>query len=183
MRKELIDAYYKYLWEKCSISTYRNRIQKWWDFIEAVKPVEKGKWHRKWMVVSKRFPDEMDWYFQQECAKVNRSTYYQRLYRGYPKEEAIKLNVEPKKKKVIVEAPKIWYIRKPKPQKKPENDNDIRIRYSKEEWAVIRKEYERMIEELEYRWRASDDPIEAKSILAQLDMLKDEYNVFLIYNY
>jgi hypothetical protein len=40
-----------------------------------------------------------------------------------------------------------------------------------------------MIDEIEYKWRACEDPIEAKSIYDKVDKLKNEYKTFCLINY
>jgi hypothetical protein len=104
------------------------------------------------------------------------------MYRGYPKEEAIKMDFTPKKKKPP-KMPKNIRIYPTVTRKKPVEDVDIRIKYQREEADIIRREYERMIDELEFQWRASDDPIEAKEINDKIEKLKNEYKTFRLINY
>ena len=40
-----------------------------------------------------------------------------------------------------------------------------------------------MIDELDYQWRASDDPIETREISDRLEELRNEYNRFCLTNY
>lgn len=183
MRKTQIwEAYDKYLWEKCSKMTYYNRIKKWMNIIEALKPVKKEERHPKEYTVSKKFDKEMDWYYQYKWPRVSRQRFYQRMYRGYTKEEAIRIDFIPHKKKAP-RVPKNIRIYPTVTRKKPVEDTDIRIKYQKDEADVIRREYERMIDELEFQWRASDDPIEAKNINDKIENLKIEYKAFCLVNY
>lgn len=174
------ELYDKYLWEKCSKMTYYNRVRQWMDYIEALKPIDKT--NSKWVTRSKKYQDEMDWYYQYEWPKVNRQRFYQRMYRWYPKEEAIRVDFTPKKKKLPT-LNKNLYIRSTVTKKKPKEDIDIEIKYQRDEADVIKREYERMIDDLEYQWKATDDPIEAKEINDKIEKLKIELNEFCKINY
>lgn len=183
MRKTQIrDAYDKYLWPKCSKMTYYNRIKKWMDIIEALKPVRREERHPKWYTVSKKFDKEMERYYQYKWPRVSRQRFYQRMYRWYSKEEAIRIDFIPHKKK-LPRVPKNIRIYPTVPKKRPIQDTDIKIKYQRDEADVIRKEYEKMIEDMEYGWRLCDDPVEAKNISDKIDKLKNEYKTFCLTNY
>lgn len=180
---EIAQAYEKYLWDKCSRTTFYERIRKWYDIISALKPVShKERYTRE--IKTKKFEKEMIWYNNIVWEKPDKGRFYQRLYQGRSKEEAIKLNPEKhynfklKKKKDV-------YVRKKTPIVKKEEDNDyyeIRIKYKKEEYEVIKKEYERMIEELEIQGYNTEDVIEAREIFARLEKLRLEFGVFSMAN-
>lgn len=185
MRKsQLSEAYDKYLWPKCSKMTYLSRVQRWVNIIDALKPVVKKERHPKWTITTKKFQSEMEWYHNQEWPKANRTRYYQRLYQWWTKEDAILLNPPIHKfnksyiKKDVYVRPKTPIIRRDIP-----DYYEIRVKYSKEEANVIRREYENMIETLEYKWRDVDDPMEAKNISQKIDKLKNELKIFCIINY
>ena len=180
---ELAQAYEKYLWEKCSRTTFYERIRKWYDLISALKPVTHEERYTR-EIKTKKFEEEMRWYDNVWGEKPDRMRYYQRLYQGWSKEEAIKVKPEKhynfkfKKKKDV-------YVRKNTPIVKKVDDKDyyeIRIRYKKEEYEVIRKEYMRMIEELEIQGYNTEDVIEAREIYARLEKLRQEFGVFSMAN-
>lgn len=175
------ELYNKYLWEKCSKMTFYNRIKKWLWISEAIKPVDRENWHSRWNIITKKYWVEMQWYYEQQCEKVNRNIFYQRLTRWYSKEEAIKIKFTPRPKKVPTKT-NPWYIRKPKPIIQKKIDDTI-IRYTKEESDIIKKEYEKMIEEKEYQIRGCDDPMEVKEINDMIEKLKNEYNTFCKISY
>ena len=182
-KSQLTEAYDKYLWEKCGWSTFYKRVQRWIDVIEALKPVEKKKWHPEKVIKSRKFKDELDWYHQQEWEKCGKQRFYQRLYNWYTKEEAIKplFWIHKSNKPINYKA---GYVRQPKPIKKESLDyTEINIKYQKSEADIIKREYERMIEDLEFKWRNIDDPVEAKNIDEKLTKLKNEYEVFIKSNY
>lgn len=160
--------------------TYYHRICRWVNLLDALKPVTKESWHPD-KITSKKFQEELEWYHDQKWEKTTKQRFYQRLYQGRSKEDAIKKELPKREKKPMTVKP--WYIRQPKVEKKEPVDDWIIIRYSKEESIIIRKEYAKMIEDLEYQWRATDDPNEAKVILDKLDKLKVEYDIFCKTNY
>ena len=183
-KTEIRDAYDKYLWEKCSRMTYFRRIKMGMNFIEALKPVKSEERHPKNKIKTDKFCKEMEWYYEQPWEKIWRSRFYQRLYQWYPKEEAIKIEFWVHKKgTTIVKKPA--YVRPPVfTQRKISPDyEEIKIRYKKEEADIIRREYERMLDEIEYVWRWCDDPIEAKEINDKIEKLKNEYRTFCLINY
>jgi hypothetical protein len=104
------------------------------------------------------------------------------MYRGYSKEEAIKIDFTPKKKKPP-RTPKNIRIYPVVSKKKVVVEEDIKIKYQKSEADIIRREYERMIEDMECQYRITDDPIEAKEINDKIEKLKNEYKTFCLINY
>jgi hypothetical protein len=104
------------------------------------------------------------------------------MYRGYPKEEAIKIDFTPRKKKPP-KIPKNIRIYPVVSKKKVVAEEDIKIKYQKSEADIIKREYERMIEDMEYQYRITDDPIEAKEINDKIEKLKNEYKTFCLINY
>lgn len=180
-RSQIQIAYDRYLWEKCSRSTYYKRIRQWMSIDKAIKPINKEERHMKCWIRSDKFKDELEWYYKQDIPKVDRSKFYQRLYKWYSKEEAIKIdfvftkNFSPRKDKQL-------YVRKSQVKADKEWDyNEIRIRYTPEEAQVFKKEYIRIIDELEWKWRITEDQIESKNIVKKIDSLKREYQIFIFY--
>lgn len=180
--KQIWEAYNKYLWEKCCKMTFYTRIKRWLWILEAIKPVKKEEWHPVERVVSKKYDEEMKRYNEYEWEKVSKQRFYQRMYRGYPKEEAIKIDFTPRKKKPP-KIPKNIRIYPVVLKKKVVVEEDIKIKYQKSEADIIKREYERMIEDMEYQYRISDDPIEAKEINDKIEKLKNEYKTFCLSNY
>lgn len=179
-KSQIQQAYVRYLWEKCSRSTYYKRIKQWMSIEEALKPVTDEDRHRKWKIRSSKFQEELEWYYNQKWEKVDRKKFYQRLYKWYSKEQAIKIDFEftktsPQKRN------KPLYKRPITPIQKAEPDSDryeIRIKYSKEEAQIIKNEYIRIIDDLEWKRSITEDLIESKEIQKQLNSLKKEYELF-----
>lgn len=170
------ELYIKYLWKKCSLSTYYARIKLWIPPLEALKPIEK-----KVDIRSKRFNDELQRYYKQPKPKPEKTTFYQRLYKWYSKEEAIMVDLFKKERK-----PLNYNYRTYEPtyelwkNKVNEDHIWIWIKYNKEESNVIKKEYEKMIHELESL--IVEDEQERKSLDTRIEELKKEYHDFISIN-
>lgn len=179
-KSELADIFKKYLWKKCSKTTYYQRIRAWIDPFEALKPIPKEVRYKK-KIKSDRFADELNRYYEYEWAKVNKSRFYQRLYQWRNKEEAIKLDFwihYSNKQKVKKEA---YHRQKKIENTESENIEEIKITYSKEEAEAMKKEYEKMIEELENQILYADIT-ETSKLNQKLDNLVQEYQTFISYN-
>ena len=178
-KSDIAQAYEKYIWPKCSRTTYYKNIRAWMNIIDALKPVPYEKRYPK-QYKSKRFMKELIWYSQQKWEKASRSRFYQRLYQWWSKEEAILLNVPIHCRKVVWKS-KQAYVRLITPIKKVENEDVkyIKVAYTKEEARIFSREYENMIEDLQDRYNATDDIIEAREINEKLEKLVKEYQTFL----
>lgn len=178
-KSDIAQAYEKYLWPKCSRTTYYKNIRAWMNIIDALKPVPYEKRYPK-QYKSKRFMEELKWYSQQEWEKASRSRFYQRLYQWWSKEEAIQLNVPIHCRKVVWKS-KQAYVRPITPVKKVENEDIkyIKVAYTKEEARIFSREYENMISDLHDKYNATDDMVEAREINERLEKLVKEYQTFL----
>ena len=177
-KSQIKEMYDKYIWKKCSMSMYYKRIKLWIPPTEALKPIEKTI-----DVRSKKFGDEMIWYHEQPDPKPRKTTFYQRLFKWYTKEEAIKTDFIKRERKPLNYNYKT-YEPKHEIQKKQEPKKDyvwIWIKYKQEEAEVIKKEYESMIYELEST--IVEDEEERKTIRERIDELKTEYENFISCNY
>ena len=173
--KELYD---KYLWEKCGISLFYKRIYKGMSIQEAIKPVKKSVNE----VRSKMFGKELERYYEQPEPKPDKAKFYGRLFKWYPKEEAIKETLIPKqrKKKKPKHTPAYIPVRSRTNEKPKKDDREIRITYKREEAEVIRKAYKEIINDLERT--IVEDETEAKSLQIKIKELKQEYFIFNSYN-
>lgn len=178
---EIAQAYKKYLWPKCSRTQFYLNIKKWMSILEAIKPIpHEQRYKRK--IKSKRFSEELERYYKQEWKKVDRWRFYQRLYQGRSKEEAIKKWELQPHKNIIKKESKQLYQRPITPIYKKQEESDIRITYSTEEAKVFRREYERMINELQSKYDECEDITEAREIRQRLEKIRKEYLIFNLYN-
>jgi len=182
-KSQIAELYEKYIWEKCSRTTYYKNIRAWMSPLEALKKTPKEKRYKKWKISSVKFPKELERYYQQEWPKAKKDRFYQRLYQWRSKEEAIKVDFWihytklPKKKTPVYARP----FKLPVIKKKNKDYTEIRIRYSKEEWDVIKKEYERIIEEIEQQILYEEDVSSIRELNKKIDQLKAEYELFISY--
>lgn len=177
MRKSQIkELYDKFLWLKCSMTLYYQRIKRWVNPIEALKPVEKKELATR----SKMYAEEVERYKKQPQPKPPYHRFYGRLQKWYTKEEAIKIQLiaKPRKKK----QQKDIYV-KTYTVKQQQNQKDffeIKIRYKKDEAKVFQDVYERMIQELENQL-LYEDVSRMRELNAKIDQLKAEYQLFISY--
>ena len=178
MRKSQIkELYDKFLWLKCSMSVYYQRIRRWIDPFTAMKPVE-----RIYEVRSKKYAEELERYTKQPQPKPPRQKFYWRLQKWYSKEQAIKIQLIKKDRK------KRWqkdiYVKAytVKERRYDPDNYEIRITYHSDEANVFKREYERMIRETEQQRNETDDIIEANELKKRLDKLIEEYAIFISYN-
>lgn len=179
MRKSQIkELYDKFLWLKCSMSVYYQRIRRWIDPFTAMKPVEK----KEYEVRSKKYAEQLERYNKQPQPKPPKQKFYWRLQKWYSKEEAIKIQLKCKDRK------KKWqkdlYVKAytVKEQRFKSDDFEIRITYHSDEAKVFKDEYERMIRDTEAKRNATDDIIESAELRKKLDKLIQEYTLFISYN-
>ena len=179
MRKSQIkELYDKFLWPKCSMSVYYQRINKWMFRLDALKPVER----KEFAVRSKLYAKELERYKQQPQPKPPREKFYWRIQKWRKKEEAIMIQppTHQRKKKVEKDLYVKAYTVKERRYKK--EDYEIRITYHSDEAKIIKDEYERMIRDTENARDETDDVIEARELKEKLDKLIEEYALFISYN-
>ena len=181
-KSEISQLYEKCLMPKCSRTTYYTRIKNWRDPIEALrKPYHSERYKPR--IKTTLFREEIERYNQQPSPKATKRRFYQRLYQWHTKEEAIKVEfwVHYKEKKKIAKA---CYQRPMKtPAIKQVENRDYRtinVRYKKEEAEVIKKEYERMIEDIEQKI-LYEDVSTAKELNKELEKMIAEYQRFISY--
>ena len=182
-KSEIAQAYKKYLWPKCSRTTFYINIKMWMSILEAIKPIGHEQRYKKNRIRTKKFEQELKWYMEQEWEKATKNRFYQRLYQGWNKEDAIKIwgvanhKMTEKKIKPSYQRPVVLPL-----QKNVKEDSYIRISYTTEEAKVFRREYENMINELQEKYSETDDVIEAREINNKLERIIKEYQVFRLYN-
>ena len=141
-KTDIAQAYEKYLGPKCSRTTYYKNIRAGMGIIEALKPIPHEKRYPK-RVKTKKFAAELKRYHEQPGDKVNKSRFYQRLYQGWCKEEAIMVDA-PVHYTRLPKKVKPQYIRPQMPTPKPQVSADrleIGVKYTREEAKVFGAEY------------------------------------------
>lgn len=179
MRKSQIkELYEKFLWTKCSLTLYYQRIKRWIDPIKALQPPEK----REFAVRSKLYAKELERYKKQPQPKPPRERFYWRIQKWRSKEQAILIQPPTRERKL--KSPKELYVKAYtiKERRYKQDEHEIRITYHSDEAEVIKKEYERMIRETEDKRNMTDDIVEWSELRKKLDSLIKEYAIFISYN-
>ena len=129
----------------------------------------------------------MIWYNEHPEPKASKSLFRNRLNCGYWKEEAILTGDEwlkvKREKKIYYPQVQKTYIPKPKVVKPvDERDFKIEITLSKEEARVFRKEYMKMIEQLERELTCAEEKTEVAGLNNKIIQLQSELVVFNSFN-
>lgn len=179
---QISQLYEKYQWPKCSRTTYYKRIKDWRDPIDALRRPKHTERYKP-RIKTTKFKDEIERYNQQPNPKATKRRFYQRLYQWHSKEEAIKVEfwVHYKIQQRIAKACYQRPIKTPAVKQAENRDyTTIDIRYKKAESDVIKKEYERMIEEIEQQI-LYEDVSTTKELNKKLEKLVAEYQLFISY--
>lgn len=129
----------------------------------------------------------MMWYNEQPEPKASKCLFRNRLNCGYRKEEAILIRDEwlkvKREKKTCCPQVRKTYTPKPKVVKPiDEGDFKIEITLPKEEARVFRKEYMKMIEQLERELTYAEEKTEIVGLNKKLAQLRTELMCFNCYN-
>lgn len=188
-KQQAFDFYNSYEWDKITWPTFYQRVRNWWDesWEEKIKVKVKNQYHRRERTPKGKWAIEMAWYNEQPEPKAAKTLFRNRLNSWYPKEEAILmwdawLTIKEKKKPKRPQAVKSYVPKKVTPPKVDENDFKIEITYPKEVARVFRKEYVRMIEEIEWELTYTEEKTEVFAMNKKLERLKWELQIFNCYN-
>jgi hypothetical protein len=130
----------------------------------------------------------MTWYNEQPEPKASKTLFRNRLNGNYPKEEAILMGearekVKSKKKSKPVHPPKPYIPKKVVQNTPDESDFRIEITYPKEIAKVFRKEYVKMIEQIEWELTYTDEKTQIFEMNKKLERLQGELEIFNQYNH
>lgn len=184
--------YDEYKWEKVSflhfyqkVSVNPNSLREELILIQEPKPYKFRKYRYTW-----KHTELYERYSNQENPPVNFGTFVYRVKDGkYSKEEAIlwwdewkAVMEERAKNRVII--PKVYTPKRTKPEEEKQNDNDffIKITYPKEVANVFLREYENLLEDLEYKLTDVLDKESRNKIEADILRIRTEIMVFKCYN-
>lgn len=188
-KQRAYDFYNSFKWEKVSWPTfyYRVRLDEEETWEEKIKAKLKYQYHRRERTPKGKWATEMIRYSQQPEPKASKTLFRNRLNGGYPKEEAALIGDEwakakEKRKPKQYQPPKPYVPVKTAPKVVDENDFKINITLSKEEARVFRKEYVRMIEQLEWELTYTEEKTEVAWLNDKLTQLQKELMIFNCYN-
>ena len=160
------------------MTPYYKRIKRWVDPFVALQPADE----REYAIKSKKYSKELERYDKQPQPKPPRQKFYWRVHNWYSKEEAIKIQFVARDKKP--KTAKDIYVKAYTVQKQQYKKDyyEIRITYHSDEAEVFKKEYERMICDIENQIYGAEDEFEKNELTKNLDDLIQEYSLFISYN-
>lgn len=189
--KEFYDSYE---WEKWAFAGFYQKVahNPWTPREELIVNRKPEPYKYKTYVYSWKYPELYEWYSKQPNPEIKFPQFVARVRDGwYPKEIAItngeawlKARAEkaakgPKKAKEYVPT----YSKTPlKETIENEDDLYIKIKYPTKVARVFAKEYEDIIEDLEWRVRNAPTKEERSEIEGQIVKVRTEYMVFKCYN-
>lgn len=187
-KQKAYDFYNSYKGEKVTWPTFYQRVRLWWDEPREERIKQKIKQSKdrrnapRW-----KWAKELAWYETQLEPRASKCLFRNRLNGGYPKEEAILTGEEwlsvKREKKIYYPQVQKTYVPKPKVVKPvDERDYKIEITYSKEVAQIFRKEYNKMIEQLEWELTYTEGKTQIVELNSKLEQLKKERNIFNSYN-
>ena len=179
-----IPFYEQWEWPKVSFYTFYRRMNenKNMDMAQAILP----DWRKKQKFVW-QYAKELEWWRNQPTPKANRQVFYGRIRLWYSKEEAMLTGDKWKEamaKKERGDTTKKYiptYSRLTE-KKEEEKFNWIEITYSKEEAKFFRKEYMRMIEQLEWELTYTEEKTEVVGLNKRIAQLRAELMCFNCHN-
>lgn len=187
-KQQAYDFYNQYKWQKVTRPTFYQRVRLWgeesWE--EKIKVKIKNQYRRRDCTPKGKRANEVVWYNEQPEPKAAKTLFRNRLNWGYPKEKAILIGEEwlATRKERAIAHPLVSKPYIPKPiEKKNVNEGDfkIEITYPKEVARVFRKEYVKMIEDIEWELTYTDEKTQIAELnnkLVQLEKEKDIFNSF-----
>ena len=188
-KQQAYDFYNSYEWEKVTWPTFYQRVRNGWDESreDKIVPKQRKQYHREERTPKGKRAEQMTRYSEQPEPKASKTLFRNRLNSGYPKEEAILMwdkwiSAKEKKKKEHPQYNKT-YIPKWTAQKEPDEETfKIDITYPKDVARVFRKEYQRIIDELERKLTMIDEKTLVKEANDKLEFVKAELEAFNLLN-
>lgn len=189
LKEQAYEFYNSFEWEKITRPTFYQRVRLGWgeSWEEKIRVKVKNQYRRRDNTPKGKRAVEMTWYNEQPEPKASKSLFRNRLNGGYQKEDAILMGepwmaVRAKKKPRISQPPKVYVPQKVVQKAPDENNFLIKVTLPTEEARVFRKEYQKMIEELEWELTYTSEKTEVKEMNDKLERLQKELAVFDSYN-
>ena len=188
-KQKAYEFYNSFEWDKVSWPTFYYRVRLWWEetWEENIRVKAKNQYHRRDNTPKGKRAKEMIRYSQQPEPRASKTLFRNRLNGGYPKEKAILIWNEwlQTRKERQIAHPIVAKPYTPKPKviaQVDENNFKINVTLSKEEANVFRKEYIKMIEDIEWELTYTDEKTEVAGLNKKLAQLQEELQTFNLYN-
>ena len=192
-KKDLCREFYdKWEWEKVGFLSFYQKVMlnPTTPLEELIKPSLQVPYKYTTKKYSGKYPELYEWYSKQENPQVKFPQFVARVRDGgYTYEQAILSGeewqkvMEEKAKTRVVVAKKYIPTYKKLVEEKPNDDYFfIKIKYPKKEARVFVKEYEDLIEDLEWKARNVADKESRNKLEANIVRIRAELMVFKSYN-
>ena len=188
-KQKAYNFYNSYKWNKVTRPTFYYRVRLGWEETREDKIRVKDKNHyirRDYKPKGKRAM-EMTWYNKQPEPKASKTLFRNRLNGGYAKEEAILIgdawfSVRKWRKEISPQQYKPYVPIKKEIKKVDERDFKIEITYPKEVAKIFRKEYQKMIDDIEWELTYTEEKTQIAEMNEKLIRLQWELEIFNSYN-
>lgn len=186
-KQKAYDFYNSYKWDKVTRPTFYYRVRLGWEEIWEEKIKKKIGYTRRNTAPKWRRAIEMTWYNEQPEPKASKSLFRNRLSLWYSKEEAILMGdawFSARSKRVVkkIQQPKAYVPKRTISKEPSEDDFLIKVTYPSEVAKVFRKEYQKMIEEIEWELTYTEEKTQIAELNSKLERLQKEREVFNQFN-
>lgn len=188
-KQKAYEFYNSFKWDKVSRPTFYQRVRLGWEdnWEEEIRVKTKNCNHKVARPAKWKRAVEINRYNEQPEPKASKTLFRNRLNGWYPKEEAVLMwerwaKVKEGKKSVKIQEYKPYIPPRIVKKEPDENDFKINITLSKEEARVFRKEYVKMIEQLEWELTYTEEKTEVAWLNEKLERLQNELQIFNSYN-
>ena len=188
-KQQAYDFYNSYEWNKVTRPTFYQRVRLGWDESreDKIRVKVKTQYRRREYVPKGKRAEQMLRYETQPEPKATKSLFRNRLNGWYCQEEAIQvwdkwMAIRDARKAKTPQPVKAYVPKRAKPEPVNESNFKIEITYPKEVARVFRKEYVRMIEEIEWELTYTEEKTQVAQMNDKLRMLYEELKIFNTYN-
>lgn len=187
-KQKALDFYNSYEWDKVTWPTFYYRVRLGWEETWEEKIKTKIRtYNMKDRAPRGKRATEMTWYNEQPEPKASKTLFRNRLNGGYAKEEAILIgdawfSVRKWRKEISPQQYKPYVPIKREIKKVDERDFNIEITYPKEVAKIFRREYQKMIDDIERELTYTEEKTQIAEMNEKLIRLQWELEIFNSYN-
>lgn len=188
-KQKCLEFYNAWKWEKITFPSFYQKYNMWKGLLSMEEAIQAKKptWRKK--EYTWKWEAEFKWYENLMEPKAKRGLFRGRLNSWYCKEEAALVwdareeAKERKKQSYVPKQSRPYVPQRIKVEKKPDPNNfRIEITLSKEEARIFRKEYVKMIEDIERELTYTEEKTQIVELNNKLESLYEELKVFNSYN-
>lgn len=188
-KQQAYDFYNSYEGDKVTRPTFYQRVRLGWDESreDKIRVKVKTQYRRREYVPRGKRAEQMIRYETQPEPKATKSLFRNRLNGWYCQEEAIQvwdkwMAIRDARKAKAPQQVKAYVPKRTKPAPVDESNFKIEITYPKEVAKAFRKEYVRMIEDIERELTYTEEKTQVAQMNEKLKRLYEELKIFNTYN-